>query len=63
MKVRELVQSLEGAGYRWERSGGRGSHRIYVHPSRPTVSIPIHAMGRDVPLGLANAILRKAGLR
>jgi predicted RNA binding protein YcfA (HicA-like mRNA interferase family) len=63
MKVRELIQRLEETGYTWDRNQGRGSHRIYVHANKPTVSIPVHAIGRDVPVGLANAILRKAGLR
>jgi len=61
--MRELIRNLEDAGYNWDRSRGRGSHRVYVHPNRPTVTVPVHAMGRDVPLGLANSILRKAVLK
>ena len=40
-KVRELVKSLEKAGFR--NRGGKGSHRNFVHPD---VSKPVTISGK-----------------
>lgn len=40
-KVRELVKSLEMAGFR--NRGGKGSHRNFVHPN---VSKPVTISGK-----------------
>jgi predicted RNA binding protein YcfA (HicA-like mRNA interferase family) len=40
-KVRELVKSLEKAGFR--NRGGKGSHRNFVHPN---VSKPLTISGK-----------------
>jgi len=40
-KVRELVKSLEKAGFR--NRGGKGSHRNFVHPD---VSTPVTISGK-----------------
>ena len=63
MKYRDLVQQVEAAGWRLERT--IGSHMQFRHPTRPgTVTIAAGGkMGRDVPTGTKNSVLRQAGLR
>ena len=63
MKVRDLVKSLEQAGWKLERM--RGSHRQYRHPEKPelrTVTVAGHP-AEDVTKGTLNAILKQAGLK
>jgi len=41
---------------------GKGSHRVYRHPSKKgIVTIPWHS--RDIPRGTAHNILKQAGIR
>ena len=63
MTTRQLIHVVEQMGYRWDKKRGHGSHRVYVHPTRPHIVIPVHALGRDIGPRLAKAILRKAGLK
>lgn len=59
-KVRQLINSLEAAGY--VNRGGRGSHRNFVHPAvRETITISgklgddaKHYQIRDVKLAIAS---------
>ena len=40
-----------------------GSHRIYKHPTRGTLSVPFHGSNNDVAPGTLKAILKIAGLK
>jgi predicted RNase H-like HicB family nuclease/predicted RNA binding protein YcfA (HicA-like mRNA interferase family) len=62
VKYRELVIRIEADGWRLERVAG--SHQQYRHPLKPgTVTIPAGGkLGKDVPPGTLNSILRQAGL-
>ena len=61
MKVRELVRQVEQDG--WYKIGQEGSHRQFKHPiKRGKVTISGN-MGKDVPAGTLNAVLKQAGLK
>ncbi len=61
MKVRELIKLIEKAGWVFARPG-KGSHRIYQHPTKTgTISVPEH--GGDIPTGTLKSILKQAGLK
>jgi predicted RNA binding protein YcfA (HicA-like mRNA interferase family) len=63
MKYRDLVKTIEADGWQLERTVG--SHQQYRHPTKPgTVTVPAGGkMGRDVPTGTMNSVLKQAGLR
>jgi predicted RNA binding protein YcfA (HicA-like mRNA interferase family) len=61
VKVRELIGLLERQGWRLERT--RGDHRQFVHPEVRGVITVAGNLGRDVPTGTLNAILKAAGLK
>jgi predicted RNA binding protein YcfA (HicA-like mRNA interferase family) len=63
MKYRDLVKLLEGDGWFVERVVG--SHMQLRHPTKPgTITVPAGGkLGRDVPPGTLNSILRQAGLK
>lgn len=61
MKVRELVRLLERNGWVLRRT--RGSHRQFVHPDRRGVVTVSGNLGREVPAGTLNAVLKAAGLK
>ena len=47
----------------WICKGQVGSHRQYVHPSKPgKVTIPFHG-GKDITKAVECAILKQAGLK
>ncbi len=56
-KAKELIRFLRKQ--RYEATRQKGSHRIFTHPVRPMLSIPIHS--GDVPRGLFLQILKDAG--
>ena len=63
MKHRDLIKLIENDGRRLERVVG--SHMQFRHLQRPgTVTIPAGGkLGRDVPVGTLNSVLRQAGLK
>lgn len=61
MKVRELIRLLEEHGWVLDRT--RGDHRQFVHRDRPGVVTVSGNLGRDIPSGTLNAILKAAGLK
>lgn len=61
MRVRDLIRLLEAKGWRLRRT--RGDHRQFAHPERPGVITVAGNLGRDVPPGTLNAILKAAGLK
>ena len=52
---------LEDNGWRLKRT--RGDHRQFAHPERSGVITVAGNVGRDVPPGTLNAILKAAGLK
>lgn len=63
MKYRDVVSIVVADGWLLERTVG--SHQQYRHPVKPgTVTIPAGGkMGKDVPPGTLNSILKQAGLK
>ena len=60
-KVREIISLLEENG--WVLVRQRGSHRQFKHPVKPGVVTVSGNLGRDIPPGLLNSILRQSGLK
>ena len=63
MKTRDLIKSLEQAGWKLDRI--RGNQRQYRHPEKPelrTATVAGHS-AEDVPKGTLNVILKQAGLK
>ena len=58
MKDKDLVKLFRQNGWKVERING--SHHIMVKGNKTEV-IPVH--GKDVPIGLLNAILKRTGLK
>ena len=58
MKDKDLLKLLQKNGWKIERI--RGSHHILIKGDKTGI-VPIH--GRDVPIGLLNAILKRTGLK
>ena len=57
----ELIRRLKAAGF-VEQRHGKGSHRQFVHPGRNTViTVAVHTK-KEVGTGLAQRILKEAGL-
>lgn len=51
---------LEADGWEWSRT--RGSHRVYVHPTKPGIVVVPGKLSKDLPLGTERSILKQAGL-
>lgn len=61
MKAREVIQMIERDG--WFRVDAKGGHRQFKHPTkRGRVTIPGN-LGKDIPPGTLNSILKQAGLK
>lgn len=57
---REMEKIILADGWRLKMQ--IGSHRQYVHPSKPgKVTIPFHS--KDLPKGTENSIRKQAGLK
>jgi predicted RNA binding protein YcfA (HicA-like mRNA interferase family) len=61
IKVRDMIRRLEDDGWLWDRT--RGSHRVYVHPTKSGIVVVPGKLGKDLPLGTERSILKQAGLR
>ena len=63
MKYRELIRLLEQNGWYLERQSS--SHMVFRHRTKPGSIVVAGGgkLGRDVPTGTENAILRQAGLK
>jgi predicted RNA binding protein YcfA (HicA-like mRNA interferase family) len=56
------MRRLKAAGYE-ERRTGKGSHRQFVHPGTGRIiTVAVHTK-KEVGAGLANRILKEAGLK
>ena len=58
MKDKDLLKLLKENG--WEVVRVRGSHHV-LQKGDQTEVVPVH--GKDVPLGLLSAILKRTGLK
>ncbi len=55
MKVKGIIKLIEADG--WHPVRQKGSHKQYKHPIKQgLVTIPIHRLSDDLPLGLENSI-------
>ena len=61
MKIRELIKRIEDDG--WYHIKTKGSHRQFKHPTKKGKVTVSGKMGKDVPKGLLNRILKQAGLK
>ncbi len=62
MNTKQFIKVLTADG--WYEVRQRGSHKQYKHETKiGTVTIPYHGDKKEVPKGLANAILKQAGLK
>ena len=63
MKWHELIKKMKKAGYEYLRDA-KGSHEYWHHPDRPGSEEVIAKHGaKEVGTGLANKILKRAGLK
>ncbi|MDE3195708.1 MAG: type II toxin-antitoxin system HicA family toxin [Acidobacteriota bacterium] len=61
MKVRDLLKLLSDDG--WVLRTTAGSHRQFVHPTKPgKVTVPGHP-SIEMPPGTLSSILKQAGLK
>jgi len=61
MKARDVVRLLQQDG--WFSVPAKGGHRQFKHPVKlGRVTVPGN-LGRDVPPGTLNSILKQAGLK
>jgi len=61
MKIRDVIKMIEADG--WRLAGQEGSHRQYKHSikkGRVTIS---GKLGKQMPKGLLNSVLKQAGLK
>lgn len=57
---KDLIKQMEASG--WVLRGAKGSHHIYTHPARSGhISVP-HPK-KDLGVGLAQKLLKQAGLK
>ncbi len=61
MNAKQLIKKFGDAGWEFDREG-KGSHKIYKHPTKGIISIPYHG-SKDIPTGLLNKLLKQAGLK
>lgn len=63
MKWSELKQKLKKAGYEFKRDA-KGSHEVWHHPQKPGSEMIIASHNaKEVGTGLANKLLKQAGLK
>jgi predicted RNA binding protein YcfA (HicA-like mRNA interferase family) len=58
----ELIRKLERAGWKLDRQA-RGSHEFYRHPDYAYPIVIARHGSKEVGTGLANDILKKAGVK
>jgi predicted RNA binding protein YcfA (HicA-like mRNA interferase family) len=59
-KVRDVIKLIEADG--WQLARTRGSHRQYVHATKPGVVTIPGKLGADLPIGTERSILKQAGM-
>lgn len=61
MKVADVIKLIERDGWVLRRT--KGSHRQYVHRSKPGLVTIAGKLSSDVPRGTLNSVLKQAGLK
>ena len=61
MKFKDVVLLIEWEG--WRLLVQEGSHRQYIHPSKPGKVTIAGKANKDVPKGTLHSILKQAGLK
>ena len=61
MTVRKLIKLIEDDG--WYHIKTKGSHRQFKHPTRKGKVTVSGKMGKNVPKGTRNSILKQSGLK
>jgi predicted RNA binding protein YcfA (HicA-like mRNA interferase family) len=59
MRSADLIRELKKAG--WTLKRVRGSHHVFIHPSRPGIVVVPHPK-HELGAGLVAAIRKQAGL-
>ena len=59
-KFRDLERMLRAGG--WTQVRASGSHYIFKHPTKGTVTVPYHGANKEIAPGTLKAILKHAGL-
>jgi len=57
---KKLISYITSIGYEFERQN-RGNHRIFVHETKKTLTIPVYKK-KVVKIGLLGGILRDIGI-
>lgn len=61
MTAREIIKIIQEDG--WVEKNQVGSHKHFVHPTKPgKTTVPIHG-GKDLDPKTVNSILKQAGLK
>jgi predicted RNA binding protein YcfA (HicA-like mRNA interferase family) len=61
LKIRDVIDRIEKDGWRLKTT--KGSHRQYIHPTKPgRVTIAGHP-GDDLAPGTLNSVFKQAGLK
>ena len=58
MKVRDVIKRLQDDGWYLDRT--KGSHRVFVHSTKPRIVVVAGKMSADVPIGTLKSIWRQA---
>jgi len=58
MKVRDVIKLIEDDG--WYLVRVKGSHRQFKHPEKPGVVTVSGNLGKDMPPGTFNSVLKQA---
>jgi len=61
LKVREVIKMIEKDG--WFLVKNRGDHRQFKHPTKAGRVTISGNLGRDMPPGTLNSVLKQAGLK
>jgi predicted RNA binding protein YcfA (HicA-like mRNA interferase family) len=61
VKVREVIKMIEKDG--WYLIKTRGDHRQYKHPIKPGRVTISGNLGKDMPPGTLNSVLKQSGLK
>ncbi len=61
MKVRDVIKLIESHG--WIHKNTEGSHRQYVHPTRPGKATIAGHPSKEMPPTTLKSILKQAGIK
>ena len=60
-KFRDFDKMLKAAGFVF--SHATGSHYMYKHPTKGSVSVPFHGSNKEIAPGTLKSIMKQAGLK